>query len=360
MEKENHILDEIKNGKSLLADGAMGTVLHSKGIDFEQCFDELNLINPAIVAEIHRDYINSGSQIIQTNTFGANRFKLSRHGLQDKVGEINKSGVELARRVVLASFKSVYVSGDVGPLGVRIAPFGRVSPEQAREAFEEQIKALVASGLDLITIETFTDLYEIREAVMAAKNIAKDIPVLASMTYTRDDLTLLGDSPEKVADKMNEFGADIIGVNCSGGPAQILRILKRLQRAVPDGLFSVKPNAGWPEQVAGRIMYPAAPEYFGDYARTFRQAGASIIGGCCGTTSEHISFMRKALDEMPTIVKRQVSFQSVKSTKKAILHRNQQRQVFTKIFRTGNSSLLLRWIRQEDYPLTNFWPVQAC
>jgi homocysteine S-methyltransferase len=309
LEQGKGLINEIQSGKAFLSDGAMGTVLHSKGVNFEQCFDELNLINPAVVAEIHRDYIKSGSQIIQTNTFGANRFKLAHHGLEDKVEEINKAGVELAKRVILASFKSVYLSGDVGPLGVRIAPFGRVSPEQAREIFEEQMNALVSSGIDLITIETFSDLYEIREAVAAAKGVAGDIPVLASMTYTRDDLTILGDSPEKVATRLSEIGTDIIGVNCSGGPAQILRILKRMQRAVPAGVFSVKPNAGWPEQVAGRIMYPAAPEYFGDYARTFRNAGASIIGGCCGTTSQHILYMRTALDEMPAIIVKDISIQ---------------------------------------------------
>lgn len=295
------LLNDLLKGKAFLSDGAMGTILHSKGVDFEQCFDALDLTNPAMVAEIHRAYIEAGSQIIQTNTFGANRYKLAKHGLEDKVSQINQAGVELAKRVVMASFKDVLIAGDVGPLGVRIAPFGRVKPEQAREAFTEQIQVLIDSGVDLIIIETFSDLYEINEAIVAAKLIRNDIPVIASMTFTRDDLTLLGDSPAKVALKIQEAGADIIGVNCSGGPAQILRILKMMRSAVPDGSFSVMPNAGWPEQVSGRIMYPAAPEYFGDYAITFRQAGAGVIGGCCGTTPEHISYMRSALDKMPEI-----------------------------------------------------------
>jgi len=228
------ILNDLSMGKAFLSDGAMGTILHSKGADFEQCFDALDLTNPAMVAEIHRAYIEAGSQIIQTNTFGANRYKLAKHGLEDKVSQINQAGVELAKRVVMASFKDVLIAGDVGPLGVRIAPFGRVKPEQAREAFTEQIQVLIDSGVDLIIIETFSDLYEINEAIVAAKLIRNDIPVIASMTFTRDDLTLLGDSPAKVALKIQEAGADIIGVNCSGGPAQILRILKMMRSAVPD------------------------------------------------------------------------------------------------------------------------------
>lgn len=295
-------IEKLRGGQAYLSDGAMGTTLHSRGVVLDTCFDELNLTNPAIVAEIHREYIEAGASIIQTNTFGANRYKLEKHGLESKLDEINKAGVELAKRVVLASFKEILIAGDVGPLGVRIAPFGRVQPEQAREVFKEQIKVLTDNGVDLIIIETFSDLYEIKEAIMAAKSIAPVIPVIASMTFTRDDVTLLGDSPSKVAKMINEAGADVIGVNCSGGPAQILRILKQMRLAVPAGLFSVMPNAGWPEQVSGRIMYPAAPEYFGDYARTFRMEGATVIGGCCGTTPEHISSMRAALDKLPEVV----------------------------------------------------------
>lgn len=284
---------------ALLSDGAMGTILHQKGVGFDACFDELNLVNPALVGEIHRDYINAGSQIIQTNTFGANRYKLGRFGLADKAVEINTVGVDLARRVVLGSFKDILIAGDVGPLGVKLAPYGRVSPEEAREAFQEQISALVIAGVDLILIETMSDLQEARVAVQAARAVSPDIPVIASMTYTRDDRTLLGDAPVSVARELTAEGADFIGVNCSGGPVQIVRILRQMRAAVPDGKFSVMPNAGWPEQVGGRIMYPAAPEYFGQYVPTFLRNGAMIIGGCCGTTPEHIAAMRKALDNAP-------------------------------------------------------------
>ena len=277
--------------RPILSDGAMGTILNQRGVRFDACFDELNLTNPGLVAEIHHEYIDAGSQIIQTNTFGANRYKLGRHGLEDHVSEVNAAGVELARRIILASFKPVLIAGDIGPLGVRLAPFGRVQPDEARAAFREQIDALVKAGIDLLIIETMTDLFEVYEAIQAAREISPELPVIASMTFTRDDRTLLGDDPAKVAARIHASGADLIGINCSGGPNQLLRILKQMRYTVPDGKFSVMPNAGWPEQVGGRIKYPAEPEYFGDYALSFWQEGAWVIGGCCGTTPEHIRLM---------------------------------------------------------------------
>lgn len=294
----------------LLADGAMGTLLHTRGIAFDQCFDELNLTQPATVAEIHRAYIDAGAQLIVTNTFGSNRYKLSDHALEARVGEINAAAVSLARRVIDASFKEVFIAGSVGPLGVRLAPFGRVHPEQAYAAFYEQISALVDSGVDVVWIETMSDLYEVAEAVRAAKKIDQ-VPVAASLTFTRDDRTLLGDSPAKVGAQLAALGADLIGVNCSGGPAQVLRILLALKHAAPEARLLVKPNAGWPERVGGRIMYPATPEYFAEYALAFVEAGASIVGGCCGTTPAHIAAMRAALDaprREPVTRERQILF----------------------------------------------------
>jgi methionine synthase I (cobalamin-dependent)/5,10-methylenetetrahydrofolate reductase len=288
-------LERIKSGQPILSDGAMGTTLHQRGTGFDVCFDELNLSNPALVAEVQREYIDAGSQMIQTNTFGANRFKLARHGFENKVEEINRAGVELARRTVLASYKPILIAGDIGPLGIRLAPFGRVQPEQAYQAFLEQASALAAAGVDLFIIETMTDLFEVREAINACRKAAPDLPIIASMTYTRDDRTLLGDTPAKVARQIYTFGADVIGVNCSGGPNQLLRILRQMREAVPQASYSCMPNAGWPEQVSGRIMYPAASDYFGDYALSFWKEGATVLGGCCGTTPEHIAVMAKAL-----------------------------------------------------------------
>ena len=274
----------------------------TRGAPFDQCFDELNLTDPATVEGIHREYLEAGAQILLTNTFGANQFKLSKHGLEDQVEAINLAGVDLARRAAAAS-PEVLIAGDIGPLGVRLAPFGRIHLEEARLAFSRQAAALASASVDLIVIETMSDLYEIREAIKAARSVrtplGEQLPIVASVTFTRDDRTILGDSPEKVARALVEAQADVIGVNCSGGPAQLLRLIKAMHAAVPEAKLWVKPNAGWPEQVGGRIMYPAEAEYFGDYALAFCEAGARVIGGCCGTTPRHIASMRKAVDANP-------------------------------------------------------------
>ncbi len=283
-------------------DGAMGTMLHMRGISFDQCFDALNLERPALVADIHRQYLEAGAQILLTNTFGANRFRLAEHGLEDRVAEINRAGVELARRAILAAFKEnqVLVAGDIGPLGVRLAPFGRVSPEEARAAFREQIQALVDAGVDLLVIETMVSLDEAHQAFLAAREVAPHLPVVVSMTYTRDDRTLLGETPAQVARQLRDWGVDVVGANCSGGPAQLLRVLKAMRKAVPEALYWVKPNAGWPERLpGGRILYPATPDYFGDYARQFAHWGARFIGGCCGTTPQHIRVIAETLAQIP-------------------------------------------------------------
>jgi methionine synthase / methylenetetrahydrofolate reductase(NADPH) len=294
-------LARLENAQApLIADGAMGTLLHSRGAAFDLCFDELNLTSPATVEAIHREYLEAGAQILLTNTFGANRYKLARHGLEGQVAQINQAGVRLARQAA-ENFPDALIAGDLGPLGVRIAPFGRIQLEEARAAFAQQAQALIEEGVDLIVIETMSDLYEIKEAIRAAKaaGAAQSIPVVASVTFTRDDRTILGDTPEKVARTLVEAQADVIGVNCSGGPAQLLRLVKAMHAAVPVAKLWVKPNAGWPEQVGGRIMYPAEADYFGDYALAFCEAGASVIGGCCGTTPRHIASMRKAVEANP-------------------------------------------------------------
>jgi len=284
----------LSSGKPIVADGAMGTMLHERGVGFEACFDELVLSRPELVREIHRAYLQAGAQIIETNTFGANRYKLAEHGLEDRLVEINSAAVRIAREAIEETGSDALVAGSLGPLGVRLAPFGRVQPEQAYQAYTEQAAALAAAGVDLLIIETQNDLFEVREAVRAARAVSQ-LPVSATLTFTRDDRTLLGDTPGHAARVLAESGADIIGVNCSSGPAQLLRILKQMRAAAPQARFSVMPNAGWPERVSGRIMYPATADYFADYAIAFCQAGASIVGGCCGTTPEHIAHMHAAL-----------------------------------------------------------------
>ncbi|MFC2064138.1 bifunctional homocysteine S-methyltransferase/methylenetetrahydrofolate reductase [Chloroflexota bacterium] len=301
----NKSISSILDSRMLLSDGAMGTMLHADGVGFKQSFDELNLTKPELIMNIHEAYLAAGSDIIQTNTFGANRYKLTHHGLEAKVEEINQMGVQIARQAIadMQDQREILVAGDVGPLGVRIAPYGRIQPDQAKQAFKQQLSALGNAGVDLFLIETFSDLFEIQSAIQAAievrKKMEKEIMIFASMTFTRDDRTLLGDDPSRVAHYLVEAGADVIGVNCSGGPAQLLRLLRSMRNAEPNIHMLVQPNAGWPEQVGGRIMYPADADYFGNYAQAFCKAGASIVGGCCGTTPEHIHAMRKALDENP-------------------------------------------------------------
>jgi homocysteine S-methyltransferase len=298
-EASRNFLESISSGRPLISDGAMGTLLNAHGAGPNACFDALNLDRPDMVAAIHTGYIDAGSNMIQSNTFGANPFKLTQHSLEEQLDKINRAGVDIARQAIHDSQQQVWIAGDVGPLGVRIAPFGRVQLDEAHTAFVRQIHSLANAGVDLLIIETMSDLYEIVEAVKAAREVDPDLPVIASMTFTRDNLTLLGDPAEKVARRLNDAGADVIGINCSGGPHQVLDLLKKMRNAVPSARFSVMPNAGWPQQVEGRIMYPAGAEYFGEYALAFWKAGASVIGGCCGTTPEHIHSMVGAVEANP-------------------------------------------------------------
>ncbi len=294
MNTPNRFHTWLASGRPILADGAMGTMLHARGVPFDACFDELNRTQPDLILSIHRAYLEAGAQIVETNSFGANRHKLSAHGLADQVTEINAASVALARQAIQSTGREALIAGSVGPLGVRLAPFGRVQPEQAYEAYREQIAALQEAGADLIVLETQSDLHELREGIRAAKDTGA-LPVIGSVTFTRDDRTLLGDTAAQAARMIAEAGADVIGANCSGGPAQLLRVLQAMRRAVPGAKFSVMPNAGWPEQIGGRIMYPASADYFAEHALAFYQAGAAMIGGCCGTTPEHIAAMHTAL-----------------------------------------------------------------
>jgi methionine synthase / methylenetetrahydrofolate reductase(NADPH) len=292
----------------LLLDGAMGTLLHGRGVPIDDCFDALNLSQPAIVAEIHRDYIAAGADVLETNSFGANRFKLAEHRLEAQVRAINTAAVEVARRVIASSYRPVLLAGSIGPLGVRLAPLGRVSKAQAIEAFAEQIDALVhpdgdVAGVDLLVIETLSDLQEVEAAVLAARQVAPDVPVLAQVSFTRDDVTVLGDTAADIAHKLAELDVDAAGANCSSGPAQVLRLVSEMRAAEPDLQLSAVPNAGWPEQTqGGRVLYPATPTYFASYAAAFHELGIHLIGGCCGTHAAHIAAMREALDHPEQVV----------------------------------------------------------
>ncbi|MDT8305477.1 MAG: bifunctional homocysteine S-methyltransferase/methylenetetrahydrofolate reductase [Anaerolineae bacterium] len=286
----------------LLLDGAMGTLLHGRGIAIDECFDALNISQPAIVAEIHRDYIAAGADILETNSFGANHYKLAEHGLEDQVRAINTAAVEVARRVIASSYRPVLLAGSVGPLGVRLAPLGRVSQPDAIAAFAEQIAALVApdgdvTGVDLLVIETISDLSEVEAAVRAARQVAPDVPLVAQISFTRDDVTVLGETAAEAAQKLAELEVDVAGANCSSGPAQVLRLVNEMHGVAPDLRLSAAPNAGWPEQTeGGRVLYPATPAYFASYATAFHELGVALVGGCCGTHAAHIAAMREALD----------------------------------------------------------------
>lgn len=285
--------------RPFLFDGAMGTLLHNRGVSMTQSFDGINLEQPAIVADIHHAYIAAGADIIETNSFGANRFKLAEYGLQQQVTAVNQAAVNIARRVIDGAFREVWLAGSVGPLGVRLAPLGRVSLAAAADAFREQINALLTAphGIDLLVLETISDLQEMETAVSVARELAPDLPIVAQMTFTRDDRTLLGDTPNVVAQRLATLDVDAIGANCSGGPAQVLRLLLMIGQIAPDKLLAASPNAGWPEQSRrGRVLYPATPDYFGQYTHALVEAGAVLVGGCCGTNEAHIAAMRQALD----------------------------------------------------------------
>ncbi|RMF03159.1 MAG: bifunctional homocysteine S-methyltransferase/methylenetetrahydrofolate reductase [Chloroflexi bacterium] len=290
-------LESLKSGP-LLSDGAMGTMIYSKGIPTERCFDELNLTDPVIIAEIHRSYIQAGSNVIQTNTFGANRIRLAEYNLAGSVVDINRAGVQLAKRVVDASFREVFVAGTVGPLGQWLAPLGRLQKAEVAGIFREQTAALIEAGVDLLIFDTFADIAALKEAVVAARAVSADIPIVAQVTFSEDMRTALGHTPQKVAEELGSLPIQVIGINCSLGPSGVLRALRQLARHVPPHIYlSAQPNAGWPERIGGRIMYPATPEYFGEYALALVESGARLVGGCCGTTAEHITHMRAALDD---------------------------------------------------------------
>lgn len=273
----------------ILGDGGTGTSLVAGGVGVASTFDALNLTSPEAVLALHRSFIDAGARFVETNTFGANRYKLADFGSAGLVAEINTAGVRLARES-----GAEIVVGSVGPLGVRLVPYGRVRVDEASEAFREQISALAEAGADLLFIETQVDVDEAEQAILAARSVC-ELPVIVSFAFTRDDHTLLGETPEAVAFRMSKLDIDAVGVNCSEGPAQVLRLLKAIRAAEPDLPLVAMPNAGQPHRLGGRIIYQASPKYLADYAVRFFEAGASIIGGCCGTGPEHIKAMGEAL-----------------------------------------------------------------
>jgi homocysteine S-methyltransferase len=284
--------------RPILADGAMGTVVYGRGIFINRCYDELNLTDPALIMSIHEEYLQAGAEILETNTFGANRFRLARHGLGGKVAEINAAGVRLARQAVEhlkdKQASEAWVAGSVGPLGVRLEPLGKTGLDEARAAFAEQMRALTAAGVDLLIIETMPALNEAHEALEAARETAPDLPVLVMVTVDDEGNCLDGSSPQQAAALLTEWGAGAIGVNCSTGPATVLTAIEAMRAATTLPLAAM-PNAGMPRAVEGRNIYLCSPEYMASFARKAINAGAQIVGGCCGTTPNHIRAMRSAI-----------------------------------------------------------------
>ncbi|MEM7248199.1 MAG: bifunctional homocysteine S-methyltransferase/methylenetetrahydrofolate reductase [Acidobacteriota bacterium] len=278
--------------RPLVGDAAMGTAIYARGIFINKCYDELCVTSPDLVVDIHRQHVAAGAEVLETNSFGANRFRLAAHGLESRVEEFNILAAELARR---AAGDDVLVAGSMGPLGLPLEPIGRTGLDEAREAFRVQAKALAKGGADMLLLETFSSLDELRQALRGAREGAPDLPVGALATFDEKGLTPIGTRPERIAEALQEEGADLIGANCSVGPAPLLDVIEKMAQ-VADGPFAVYPNAGIPQVVEGRLLYLCSPDYLGKYARRFLKAAPmGLIGGCCGTTEEHVHKLKDAV-----------------------------------------------------------------
>jgi homocysteine S-methyltransferase len=294
-------VDGLFSGETVLCDGAMGTMLYSCGVFINRSYDELNVTQPDVVRSVHEGYLQAGAQVIETNTFGANAFRLEQFGLREKVAEFNRAGAAIARQCVDAirekQATDAFVAGAVGSLGVKLVPTGSVTLAQARAAFAEQISALAAGGVDLLILETMMSLAEAEQAVLAARDVAAHLKVVVLVTVGEDSNCLDGSTPEEAAERLTKIGADAIGCNCSVGPDTVLGVIQRM-RAVTKLPLVAMPNAGVPRNVEGRNIYLTSPEYMGSFARKFIRAGASWVGGCCGTTPAHIRAIRSMLRSM--------------------------------------------------------------
>lgn len=267
-------------------DGAVGTRFYDKGVYINRSYDELNLVSPDLVREVHSEYVKAGADIIETNTFGATRHRLQQYGLESKLREINIAGVKLARE---AASENVFVAGAIGPLDLRIEPYGPTSFDEAKEMFKEQVSALLEGDVDLFCLETFSDLSEIQQAIKAVRELS-DLPIFAQMTIETSGKTVFGADPELIAQRLEEYGADVIGLNCGVGPTHTLTALEKMRGSTTKKL-AVQPNAGLPRDVQGRQFYMCSPEYMSKFAKRFIKAGATFIGGCCGTTPQHIKLI---------------------------------------------------------------------
>src|SRR2546428_10774686 len=280
----------IESDRAYIFDGAMGTMLYSKGIYINRSYDELNLVAADLVREVHVEYVRAGAEIIETNTFGANVNKLQPYGLEGSLREINIKAAQIARE---AAGERVFVAGAVGPLGLRIEPYGPTSFDEAKAMFADQISALLEGGVDLFVLETFSDISEMQQAIRAVRELC-DLPIVAQVTIQLDGSTSFGTTADVFTRRLDEWGADVIGLNCGVGPAIVLNAIEKM-RTLTERKLSAQPNAGLPRDVGGRQIYMCSPEYMAEYSRRIIQAGAKFVGGCCGTTPAHIKMIADAL-----------------------------------------------------------------
>jgi homocysteine S-methyltransferase len=287
-------LDRLRE-RPLLGDGAMGTMLYARGVPLDACFDVLNVNEPKVVQGIHAEYIQAGADWIETNTFGANRFKLGVHGLSSRVREINLRGVKLARDVRETMGRDVFVMGSMGPLGKYLAPLGSITPEEGRAAFLEQAEGLLEGGVDAFVVETFSDLVEIQLAVEAIRAIT-DLPIITQVAFTQDLVTFLGHTPSEVARTLRDLPVQVVGANCSVGSSTLFDVLEHMLPEAGGLPIAIQPNAGLPSRIGERLIYISSPSYMADYAARMIAAGARMVGGCCGTNADHIRAMREAVD----------------------------------------------------------------
>lgn len=304
----------------LLCDGAMGTMLYARGVPMDACFDVLNENNPKLVQAIHAEYVAAGADLIETNTFGANRYKFAVHGLEGRVRAINRRGAELAREVRDATERDVFVLGSIGPLGKYLTPLGTLTQEEARAAFKEQAEGLLEGGVDAFIVETFSDLREIQLAIEAVRALS-DLPIITQMTFTEEGSTFMGRTPAEVVQTLRRLPAEVIGANCSVGSSILFDILEQMLPEADGHPLSIQPNAGLPSRVGERLMYLSSPAYMAEYAGRMLEAGARIVGGCCGTTPEHIRAMRQVVDRhAPSVVTaRRVSVRPVQREEAPVL-----------------------------------------
>jgi homocysteine S-methyltransferase len=281
----------------------MGTLLYARGVALDACFDVLNLNQPKLVQSVHADYIAAGADCVETNTFGANRFKLASHGLDAQVREINLRGVKLARDVRESMGRDVFVLGSVGPLGKYLAPLGTVSAAEARETFSEQAEALLEGGVDAIVLETFSDLVELELAVVAVRSVT-DVPLVAQVVFSDEGVTFTGRTPAEVATTLRGLAVQAMGANCSVGSSTLYEVLEHMQPAAGGLPLAVQPNAGLPSRIGERLIYLSSPAYMADYAARMVATGARLVGGCCGTTPQHIAAIRETFDAQAPVERR--------------------------------------------------------